>query len=144
VGERENPVDMADIRHPVGIEVEYDVLRAGVVPLINVDLINEEGILAFGAQDTDPDWRQRPRTPGRYASTAWIPGNLLSEGRLFVHVGMCTQNPLVYQHYEYNAVAFHVVDTLDGDSARGDYHGQMRGVVRPLLKWTTRGPTLAP
>jgi len=128
----------ADIRRPVGIDVEYDVLRAGVIPLVNVDFYNEEGTLAFGAQDTDAEWRQRPRAAGRYVSTAWIPGNLLSEGRLFVYVGLCTLNPLVSVHYEQNAVAFHVVDTLDGNSARGDFPGPMPGVVRPLLKWTTR------
>src|SRR3712207_7464668 len=32
--------------------------------------------------------------------------------------------------------AFQVVDSLDGDSARGDYAGPMPGVVRPLLRWT--------
>jgi lipopolysaccharide transport system ATP-binding protein len=34
-------------------------------------------------------------------------------------------------------VAFHVVDSLDGNSARGDYAGTMEGVVRPMLKWQT-------
>ena len=34
-----------------------------------------------------------------------------------------------------------VVDSTEGDSARGDYAGPMPGVVRPLLHWeTTRGP----
>jgi lipopolysaccharide transport system ATP-binding protein len=36
------------------------------------------------------------------------------------------------------AVAFQVVDSLDGDSARGDYAGPIPGAVRPLLEWTTR------
>jgi lipopolysaccharide transport system ATP-binding protein len=137
-GESGDILATADIRRPVGIDVEYDILRPGIVPLINVDFYNEEGVFAFGAQDTDAEWRQRPRAAGRYASTAWIPGNLLSEGRLFVYAGLCTLNPLVSVHYEHNAVAFHVVDTLDGDSARGDYPGAMPGVVRPMLKWSTR------
>jgi hypothetical protein len=33
-------------------------------------------------------------------------------------------------------VAFHVYDPAEGDSARGDFQGQWRGVVRPLLEWT--------
>ena len=41
------------------------------------------------------------------------------------------------QFYESDAVAFHVVDSLDGNSARGDYAGTMEGVVRPMLKWHT-------
>lgn len=130
--------EAVDIRCPVGVDVEYEVLMSGIVPLVNIELYNDDGVYLFSAQDTDSEWRQRPRAVGRYISTAWIPGNFLSEGRLFIHVGLSRLNPLTYQHYEQNAVTFHVVDTLDGDSARGDYHGSMGGVVRPLLKWTTR------
>jgi lipopolysaccharide transport system ATP-binding protein len=36
-----------------------------------------------------------------------------------------------------DAVAFQVIDSLDGDSARGDYAGPFPGAVRPLLKWST-------
>ena len=36
-----------------------------------------------------------------------------------------------------DAVAFHVIDSLDGDSARGDFAGPMPGFVRPLLRWDT-------
>jgi lipopolysaccharide transport system ATP-binding protein len=35
-------------------------------------------------------------------------------------------------------VAFQVIDSLDGDSARGDWAGRWTGVVRPALKWTTQ------
>ena len=33
---------------------------------------------------------------------------------------------------------FHVVDSMDGDSARGDWGGDFRGAVRPMLGWSTR------
>jgi len=33
-------------------------------------------------------------------------------------------------------VAFQVVDTDEGNTARGDYVGPMPGVVRPLLEWS--------
>jgi hypothetical protein len=36
-----------------------------------------------------------------------------------------------------NAVSFTVIDSPDGDSARGDYGRTLRGGVRPLLKWET-------
>jgi lipopolysaccharide transport system ATP-binding protein len=67
-----------------------------------------------------------------------IPGNLLSEGTLFVGAAISTIDPVVVHFYERDAVAFQVVDTMDGDSARGDYAGPMPGVVRPLLQWRTR------
>jgi hypothetical protein len=37
-----------------------------------------------------------------------------------------------------DALSFHVQDPGEGDSARGLYTGQWRGVVRPLLEWTTK------
>jgi hypothetical protein len=36
----------------------------------------------------------------------------------------------------YEAVSFEVLDPGEGDSARGQFSGQWRGVVRPLLEWT--------
>jgi lipopolysaccharide transport system ATP-binding protein len=47
-------------------------------------------------------------------------------------------DPIVVHFYEADAVAFQVIDSLDGDSARGDYAGHLPGVVRPLLNWTTQ------
>ncbi len=35
-----------------------------------------------------------------------------------------------------DVVSFHVQDPGEGDSARGTFTGQWRGVVRPLLEWT--------
>lgn len=130
--------EAVDIRRPVGIEIEYEVLRSGRVLVPNLHFFNEEGVCAFTAADYDPSWRGRPRPEGRYTSTAQIPGNLLAEGTLFVGAALSTMSPVTVHFYEQDAVAFQVVDSIDGDSARGDYAGPMPGVVRPKLDWTTR------
>jgi lipopolysaccharide transport system ATP-binding protein len=130
--------DTVDIRRPVRIEMEYDVLKSGYVLLPNMYLYNDEGVCVFGAQDLDPDWRGRKRPSGRYASTVCIPGNLLAEGMLFVDANMNTLDPFIFQYQCRSAVAFLVTDSLDGDSARGDWTGQIPGVVRPKLEWSTR------
>jgi lipopolysaccharide transport system ATP-binding protein len=93
--------------------------------------------VAFTSNDVDPEWRGRPRPLGRYVSTVWIPGNYLAEGTMFVTAGMTAVNRDRKQFLERDVVAFQVVDSLDGDSARGDSAKHVRGVVRPLLKWTT-------
>jgi lipopolysaccharide transport system ATP-binding protein len=49
-----------------------------------------------------------------------------------------TLNPDARQFDQRSAVAFLVYDSMDGDSARGDYAKKLYGVVRPLLKWTTQ------
>jgi lipopolysaccharide transport system ATP-binding protein len=126
-----------DIRRPVGLEVEYEVLRPGYKLMPALALYNEEGVCAFTAFEHDPAWRGRIRPPGRYRSTAWIPGNYLAEGTMFVDVGLGTREPNIFQYHERQVVAFQVVDSADGDSARADFAREMPGVVRPLLNWTT-------
>jgi lipopolysaccharide transport system ATP-binding protein len=129
--------DAVDIRRPVGIEMEFEVLKSGYVLSPNYSFFNEKGIHSFSAADLDPAWRSQRRPAGSYLSTAWIPGNLLSEGTLFVEASLHTLDPCVKQWSERDVVAFQVVDSLDGDSARGDWVDHWGGVVRPLLKWTT-------
>jgi len=130
--------DTVDIRQPVGIEIEYEVLKPDYALWPHFTLHNDEGIRIFVSFDLNTTWRGRPRPVGRYVSTGWIPGNFLSEGMMIIGPAVRTEEPKILHFYERDAVAFQVVDSLDGDSARGDYGGRMRGVVRPILKWDTR------
>jgi lipopolysaccharide transport system ATP-binding protein len=137
VRDHEGQVNEAiDIRKPVNIEMTYEVEQEGAVLLPFFIFCNEEGILVFAANDLDPHWRHRPRPKGEYKSTAQIPGNLLSEGTLFVSAGLSCGSEVEF--YEDDVVAFHVIDSLDGNSARGDYAGPMLGAVRPMLQWHTQ------
>jgi lipopolysaccharide transport system ATP-binding protein len=129
--------DAVDIRRPVGIEMEYEVLKPGYAMFSNFQFFNDEGTHVFSAHDVNPVWRRRPRPVGHWTSKAWIPGNFLSEGTIFVGAGLVTLDPGIEQFYVHDAVAFRLIDSLDGDSARGDYAGPMTGVVRPLLQWST-------
>jgi lipopolysaccharide transport system ATP-binding protein len=129
--------ESVDISRPVGIEMDYDVLKSGYILMPHYHLYNEEGIKVFNAHDTDPAWQGRPRPEGRYKSIAWIPGNLLSEGTLFVNSGLTTLNPSFNQFYEAAAVAFQVTENQNASLARGGWAGSMTGAVRPLLEWRT-------
>jgi lipopolysaccharide transport system ATP-binding protein len=48
-------------------------------------------------------------------------------------------DPATVHALEREAVAFQVVDSIDGDSMRGDYGGTVPGIVRPHLQWRTVG-----
>ena len=130
--------EMVDIREPVGVEMEFDVLSGGHVLVPNYHFINQEGVCVFMAHEINPEWHRRPRPPGRYVSTAWIPGNYLSEGALIIGAAISTMNPIRVHFFERDAIAFQVFDSLDGNSARGDYSGPMPGMVRPLLEWQSQ------
>jgi lipopolysaccharide transport system ATP-binding protein len=126
-----------DIRKPVAVEIDYEVTATGHVLVPNFHLFNDEGICAFIVSDTTSEAQSLPRQPGVYRSTAWIPGNFLGEGTYIVSIAISTMDPLAVHFYERDAVAFHVIDSMDGDSARGKYAGPMPGAVRPMLRWTT-------
>src|SRR5207253_899419 len=130
--------DKIDIRKPADIELEWDVLRPGRVLVPNLHFHNQEGLILFISSDLDPEWRGRPRPPGRYVSTVRVPGNFLAEGTVVVGAAISTMDPVEVHFYERDAVAFEVVDALAGDSARGDYGGDLPGVVRPILEWRNR------
>ena len=129
--------ESVDIRKPVGIEMEFDVLQPGHVLVPNYKFVNQEGLCVFSASEHDDYWRRRPRPRGHYVSTAWIPGNFLAEGALIIGAAISTMDPVRVHVFERDCVAVQVVDSLDGNSARGDYAGPVPGMVRPLLKWTS-------
>jgi lipopolysaccharide transport system ATP-binding protein len=130
--------DTVDIRQPLRVEMEYEVLKSGYVLLPHFYFRNQEGVIVFGTLDLDPAWRRRPRPAGRYISSVQIPGNFLSDGIMFVNAALGTLGPFLSQFWERSVVAFQVVDSFDGDSARGDYSGRMGGVVRPIFPWDTK------
>ncbi|MEO8324332.1 MAG: ABC transporter ATP-binding protein [Nitrospirota bacterium] len=130
--------ETVDISEPLQIEIEYEVLQPGLEFRIYFHVFNEEGIEAFVSIDNDSAWVKRPRPLGRYVSKSVIPGNLLSEGRYFIGPTIGTENPSIKRLGVNDAVAFHVIDSMDGNGARGDSTGNIPGVVRPLLKWETQ------
>jgi lipopolysaccharide transport system ATP-binding protein len=127
-----------DVRRPIGIEVVYDVLADGHLLIPNYHLIRGDGSYLFGVQDVATEWRYRPRPAGRYTSTAWLPGNFMAPGTFSVDVAVSAHVPLARVHALVpGAVAFQVDDHFGGDSARGDYMGDIPGVIRPIVDWNT-------
>jgi len=129
--------ESVDISRPVAIEMEFEVRQGGHVLVPGYHFINQEGVCAFVASEYDLEWHRRPRPAGRFISTAMIPANFLAEGALILCATMATMDPFRLHFFERDVVAFHVVDSFDGNATRGDYAGPMPGVVRPLLKWTS-------
>jgi len=127
-----------DVRRPVGIEIGFTVLSEGETVLPKIKLIDQRGDVVFNAMDTSSRWHD-PTPPGEYVATAWIPGNLLNEGLVSVQASVCSLRPnKLHAHAYYDdVVSFHVQDPATGDSARGLFPGQWKGVARPLLEWST-------
>jgi lipopolysaccharide transport system ATP-binding protein len=137
-------VSVVEVHKPFGVELTYEVLEDDHTLVPVIEFYNEQGTELFSTHDTSTDWRRRARPRGTYKSTVWIPGNLLAEGSMIGHISIMSHFPSTILHaHEPNAIAFQVVDSPAGDSARGDYVGPMPGVMRPLLEWTTTADTTA-
>lgn len=128
-----------DIRHPVRIEMTYEVLERGHVLVPNFNIFNQDRHHLFNVREVDSTWVRLPRPVGLYISTAVIPGNLFAEGSLVVEANISSHVPVDALHvHQRDAVAFTIVDGLDDDAARGDYRGPVGGLIRPLVNWNTQ------
>jgi len=132
-----------DINKPFSVEMEYEVLQPGLILAPHFVLFNEKGDLLFLAYEVNSAWRDCPRTIGKYISQGTVPGNLLTEGTYFVSVCCRTLLTRDVDIEEHEAVMFQVVESKQGNSARGNIAGHIPGLIRPLLEWRTQFDDLA-
>jgi lipopolysaccharide transport system ATP-binding protein len=125
---------------PVTVEIDYEVLSGGsqLSPVVRVT--NGEGVIVFTAIDADAKWGKDPRPAGRYRTTATIPGRLLNEGVYSVLLTVTTYNPTTIRMRVPDAICFTVTEARERDPVRDRFGGELRGVTRPPLSWSTAGP----
>ena len=126
---------LVDIRRPLRIELDYEVLTDRHPLHPNVHLFNEEGVCVFALNDSFEPAHRRPLRPGVYRASVEIPGNTLAEGMYSVDVAISTFEPVIVHGFDRGALAFQVHDPAEGDSARGTFAGPYPGVVRPAFPW---------
>lgn len=131
-----NICETFDIRYPVGIRMQYEVLTDDVKFTNGINLYNKDGAHILSAHDTETAREKRTFKKGIYESIAWIPGNFLAEGIVDVSVAVFSYLPFAVHFHEKEVVSFTVIDNIEGDSARGVWGGEFPGLVRPKLKWS--------
>ncbi len=130
-------IDTTDIRNPVVLEMEFEVLKDGYIFLPHFHLFNESGINMMTIVDLDKEWQKKIRPKGIYRTSVTIYGNIFSECTVFIHANMLSLDPIITHFSAADVVAFQVFDTLDGNSARGAYAGPLKSIVRPIFTWQT-------
>jgi len=132
------PLGLVDIRQPLVVEIEYDVLRPGKRLSAGFICNNDEGVCAFSSAEVEAEtiYGQDINFTGRRVARCTIPGNLLAEGTFTVSAAVYAilDGPHIHAQ-ESDIVGFRVYDPAEGDSARGIYTGPVAGVVRPRLAW---------
>jgi len=127
-----------DVRQPVEVKLRYEVLRGGLPIMPSLHLLDFGGTPVLSSVDIHPEWHAQPRPTGVYETTAVFPGNLFNEGSLQVAVALTTMEPYRCNAWVPDALAFSFYDPVEGGSTRGQYRGEMRGYVRPMLDWQTQ------
>ena len=125
-------VSIAEIDQKLFLQIRYRTLNHNVRFRCAVTF-NTQGVCAFTTMET---FEQKRKIPGIYLSTLTIPPNLLAENEYVVNISIFSSRGVKLRHVaERNVLAFRVVDSMHGGTARGDYAEGYAGVVRPLLKW---------
>lgn len=130
------PTEVQDIRKPIGLQMEYEVLQGGARFVPNFLVYNEDGVFLFVVSDTTEEARSNPREVGRFVTTGWLPGNFMAEGTFIVTAAITTFVPVTLHVNERDVTVFQVVDAQQKDAVRGgEYTGPIGGVVRPMIHW---------
>ncbi|MEM1434902.1 MAG: ABC transporter ATP-binding protein [Pseudomonadota bacterium] len=129
--------ESVDVRDPLIVESEIEVLQEGYGLVYKHHLVNGEGAIAFSALDTEnPIWKQKTWAKGTYRLRMHIPGNFLQADSYSIEALLWAWEPKqILQCHERNVASFYMVDNFNGGTARSKFVGNMHGVVRPLLKW---------
>jgi len=130
--------EMHDIRNEISLNLTYKVLEDKQNLTHAFVFHNESGIRLFDSHDVNSTWKSNSlRNKGIYKATLKIPGNFFSEGKIKVSPAIITSDPFKLHIYEEDILTFMVVDSSNGDGARGEFAGEYQGVLRPLFNWNS-------
>ncbi len=124
-----------DTTENLGISMEYEVLKEDISFTHGINIFNQEQVNIFNSHDVVTGNKEMRKRKGRYTATAWIPGNLLTEGVFSISVAIFLPNPVHVMIHEQNILSAEIFTDFSKLSARGNYAGDFPGVIRPLLKW---------
>ena len=133
------PRSSVAVDEALGVEVTFDVLRAGKNVQPSVHFKNTIDQPLFHVCYTDPEWMRVPPAVGRHVTTAWVPQHFLNIGITHIAVALNTPDPFERHCSVDRAISFNVYERFGDDgTARGLYGREVPGAVRPLLRWETR------
>jgi len=133
-----------DVRDPVTLEIEFQVLKADHKLCASLEFINGMGVWVMHSFDnyTQGDWRsQAPYEPGVYQARCTIPGDLLTDGQMAINLRIFS--PPIFPNEsphirEFDLLSFNVLDQMDPKGVRGNFpYNWGSPAVRPQLDWIT-------
>ncbi|WP_417875141.1 polysaccharide ABC transporter ATP-binding protein [Xanthomarina gelatinilytica] len=127
--------DNFKITEKIGITVTYQVIEKGHKIHTALNFFNSSGTNIFDTHESNTVLYHEKKKPGVYKATVWVYENLFSEGVIVVGVALVTHDPFKIHFHDNDSIAFNIVEDLKNSPTRGDYVGNLPGIIRPYLKW---------
>jgi lipopolysaccharide transport system ATP-binding protein len=127
INESRTLVNLLTVDESFGIKFYFEVNELSNNPQPNILVSTYDGQKIFQSIDNGDYTRH-----GKYISVVWIPANLLNNGEYIVTCALTTLSPVnIHVSVDFT------IDVLDNINAttRGEYKGEMHGLIRPLLNW---------
>jgi len=115
------------------LEIEYENLLGENLLDLNMQLLNEHGVLVWDLSRSENRGDKNLVRKGTFTDTCKIPGNLLNDGQYSIDLKVYSNQQMVYTHS--NLINFSLVDD---DDRRDGWYGKWAGVIRPRLNWSTK------
>ncbi|MGM4906779.1 ABC transporter ATP-binding protein [Tardiphaga sp. 866_E4_N2_1] len=137
-----SPSSRFDVKTPIRIELEWDVLRPRYALNVQVYLRHESGVTAFVSMDNlDSPWRNRIAPIGRFRAQCVVPPDFLNEGMFTVEFLICTSPTTTEYVSASEAITFYVIDDMKNEGVRGAWAREWpSSILRPRLHWTHYEP----
>ena len=119
----------------INVYIDFHNSRDGACLGCTIMLFNIEGECVFSSMSNqDTNWHGRSMPAGNYSTLCCIPGDLLADGSYTVTI-ILWGDGYSWGVRANDVVSFEVHD--DENSVRGDFSGEILGIIRPRLEWHT-------
>jgi lipopolysaccharide transport system ATP-binding protein len=127
------------IEKEICVEIEYWNLYEGAVISVSIHLLDEMGSCVFASGTSKKynlavdEWYGKPFLRGLYRTKCVIPAHLLNNGKYKISLFILYDSTICEVHMR-ELLYF---NANESGAFRDDYLGQIIGVIRPKLSWTT-------
>jgi lipopolysaccharide transport system ATP-binding protein len=118
---------------PIEVKIRFSVLEEGSMVGFTLLLHTHSGVQVFSSINNHDAVFEKPLARGIYESHAVIPAFLLNVGTYYLSLRVLSEG----YRLRFDLPEILAFEVSDGGSLRRGYLGEWRGVVRPMLKWST-------
>ena len=98
---------------------------------------SDQNIISSSINNHEENFYHQKHPKGFFRSSCLIPGKLFNTGTYYVSIFMFGENFSDGRYLEYLLK----IEIEEGVFVRADYHGEYKGVLRPLFNWETQNLT---